>query len=48
MTELYVDVVGEGPIPLVILHGWAMHGGVTAAMAAALALGSNGIAQSRE
>ena len=26
---LYVDVVGKGP-PLVLLHGWAMHGGIFA------------------
>lgn len=26
---LHVDVVGQGP-PLVLLHGWAMHGGVFA------------------
>lgn len=28
-TQLHVDVVGSGP-PLVLLHGWAMHGGVFA------------------
>ncbi len=28
MTALYVDVVGDGQVPLVLLHGWAMHGGV--------------------
>ena len=27
--SLYVDVVGKGP-PLVLLHGWAMHGGIFA------------------
>ena len=36
MTELYVDVVGGGPIPLVILHGWAMHGGVMSPLVDAL------------
>ncbi|WP_458070469.1 pimeloyl-ACP methyl ester esterase BioH [Rhodanobacter sp. BL-MT-08] len=36
MSELYVDVVGEGPIPLVILHGWAMHGGVMSPVVDAL------------
>jgi pimeloyl-[acyl-carrier protein] methyl ester esterase len=28
-SSLHVDVVGHGP-PLVLLHGWAMHGGVFA------------------
>lgn len=28
-SALHVEVVGEGP-PLVLLHGWAMHGGVFA------------------
>jgi pimeloyl-[acyl-carrier protein] methyl ester esterase len=28
-AQLHVEVVGEGP-PLVLLHGWAMHGGVFA------------------
>jgi pimeloyl-[acyl-carrier protein] methyl ester esterase len=36
MTELYVDVVGSGPIPLVVLHGWAMHGGVMSPLVDAL------------
>ena len=27
--SLRVDVVGNGP-PLVLLHGWAMHGGIFA------------------
>ena len=36
MTELYVDVVGGGSIPLVMLHGWAMHGGVLSPLADAL------------
>ena len=27
--SLYVDVMGNGP-PLVLLHGWAMHGGIFA------------------
>ena len=26
-ADLYIEVVGDGP-PLVLLHGWAMHGGV--------------------
>lgn len=29
MSPLHVEVVGRGP-PLVLLHGWAMHGGVFA------------------
>ena len=28
-SSLHVEVIGEGP-PLVLLHGWAMHGGVFA------------------
>ena len=26
--NLFIQKVGHGPIPLVLLHGWAMHGGV--------------------
>ena len=29
MRNLHVDVIGRGP-PLVLLHGWAMHGGMFA------------------
>lgn len=29
MSALHVEVIGHGP-PLVLLHGWAMHGGVFA------------------
>jgi pimeloyl-[acyl-carrier protein] methyl ester esterase len=31
MSRLHVEVAGSGP-PLVLLHGWAMHGGVFAAL----------------
>ena len=27
MTKLHIDILGEGP-DLVLLHGWAMHGGI--------------------
>jgi pimeloyl-[acyl-carrier protein] methyl ester esterase len=33
---LHVDTLGHGPIPLVMLHGWAMHGGVLAPLVEAL------------
>lgn len=33
--SLRVDVVGQGP-PLVLLHGWAMHGGIFAPLVEAL------------
>lgn len=33
---LYVKTVGNGPIPLVLLHGWAMHGGVLSPLVDAL------------
>ena len=33
--SLHVDVVGRGP-PLVLLHGWAMHGGIFAPLVEAL------------
>ena len=34
---LHVDKVGHGPVSMVLLHGWAMHGGVMQPLAAALA-----------
>lgn len=33
--SLHVDVIGDGP-PLVLLHGWAMHGGIFAPLVEAL------------
>ena len=35
MSRLHVEVAGEGP-PLVLLHGWAMHGGVFGPLATRL------------
>jgi pimeloyl-[acyl-carrier protein] methyl ester esterase len=26
--SLYIETRGSGPVPLVMLHGWAMHGGI--------------------
>ena len=34
--SLYVDRRGHGPVPLVLLHGWAMHGGVLGPLVEAL------------
>lgn len=34
--SLYVETHGHGPVPLVLLHGWAMHGGVLAPLVEAL------------
>lgn len=34
---LHIDKLGRGPQPLVLLHGWAMHGGVFAPLIEALA-----------
>lgn len=35
MNKLHVEIAGSGP-PLVLLHGWAMHGGIFAPLVAAL------------
>jgi len=35
MSDLHVEVSGHGP-PLVLLHGWAMHGGLFASLVPAL------------
>ena len=36
-TGLFIDVRGRGAQPLVLIHGWAMHGGVFAPLVEALA-----------
>jgi pimeloyl-[acyl-carrier protein] methyl ester esterase len=33
---LHIEIQGDGPLPLVMIHGWAMHGGVFAPLVAAL------------
>ena len=35
--SLYIERAGRGPVPLVLIHGWAMHGGVFAPLVEALA-----------
>ncbi len=35
--SLYLEKLGRGSIPLVLLHGWAMHGGILAPLVDALA-----------
>lgn len=35
--SLFIEKVGNGPIPVVVLHGWAMHGGVMTPLVDALA-----------
>jgi pimeloyl-[acyl-carrier protein] methyl ester esterase len=34
--SLYIDTQGSGSIPLVMLHGWAMHGGIFSPLAEVL------------
>ena len=34
--SLFMETHGDGPVPLVLLHGWAMHGGVLAPLVEAL------------
>ncbi|HEV2622492.1 MAG TPA: pimeloyl-ACP methyl ester esterase BioH [Frateuria sp.] len=34
---LHIDPLGHGPQPLVLIHGWAMHGGIFAPLIEALA-----------
>ncbi len=34
--SLHIEVHGSGPMPLVMIHGWAMHGGVFAPLVDAL------------
>ncbi|KRF02181.1 pimeloyl-[acyl-carrier protein] methyl ester esterase [Frateuria sp. Soil773] len=34
---LHIETHGHGPLPLVLIHGWAMHGGVFAPLVEALA-----------
>ena len=35
--SLFIEKLGHGPVPLVLLHGWAMHGGVLSPLVQALA-----------
>jgi pimeloyl-[acyl-carrier protein] methyl ester esterase len=35
--SLHIDQLGRGPQPLVLIHGWAMHGGIFAPLVEALA-----------
>jgi len=36
-VKLFIEQAGHGLVPLVLLHGWAMHGGVLAPLVEALA-----------
>lgn len=35
--SLHIEVQGSGPLPLVMIHGWAMHGGIFAPLVDVLA-----------
>ncbi|NID17313.1 pimeloyl-ACP methyl ester esterase BioH [Luteibacter yeojuensis] len=37
MSALHIETHGSGTIPLVMIHGWAMHGGILAPLVEALA-----------
>ncbi|MDQ0009490.1 pimeloyl-[acyl-carrier protein] methyl ester esterase [Luteibacter jiangsuensis] len=37
MSGLHIETHGTGPVPLVMIHGWAMHGGIFAPLVEALA-----------
>jgi len=37
VTHLHIETHGNGPTPLVMIHGWAMHGGVLAPLVDVLA-----------
>ena len=37
MTGLHIETHGSGPVPLVMIHGWAMHGGILAPLVEVLA-----------
>lgn len=37
MSGLHIETHGSGPVPLVMIHGWAMHGGILAPLVDALA-----------
>ena len=37
MNELFIEIRGRGAWPLVLVHGWAMHGGIFAPLLAELA-----------
>src|SRR5690625_8021596 len=37
MSKLYIETHGRGDTHIVLIHGWAMHGGVFAPLTAALA-----------
>ncbi len=36
MSDLFIDTRGHGPLHIVMLHGWAMHGGIFAPLIQAL------------